>query len=153
MKITDVMEKEYIIPDLKSEDKRGVLEEMVDHVASKVEGLDRETVLEVLLEREKLGSTGIGHGVAIPHGKLKDLDHLIVAFGRSLKGVDFQSLDDKPAHLFFLILAPENSTTAHLKILARISRLLNDPSFRKRLLECKGREEIYQTIREEDERH
>ncbi len=153
MKITDVMEKEYIIPDLRSEDKRGVLEEMVDHVASKVEGLDRETVLEVLLEREKLGSTGIGHGVAIPHGKLKDLDHLIVAFGRSLKGVDFQSLDDKPAHLFFLILAPENSTTAHLKILARISRLLNDPSFRKRLLECKGREEIYQTIREEDERH
>ncbi len=153
MKITDVMEKEYIIPELRGEDKREVLEEMVDHVVSRIEGLDRETVLEVLLEREKLGSTGIGHGVAIPHGKLRDLDHLVVAFARSLKGVDFQSLDNRPAHLFFLILAPENSTTVHLKILARISRLLNDPAFRRRLLECKDREEIYRTIAEEDRRH
>lgn len=153
MKITDVMEKDYIIPELRGEDKRSILEEMVDHVVSKVEGLDRETVLEVLLEREKLGSTGIGHGVAIPHGKLKDLDHLVVAFGRSEKGVDFQSLDNKPAHIFFLILAPEDSTTAHLKILARISRLLNDPAFRKRLTECRDREEIYKAIAEEDRRH
>ncbi len=152
MKILDVLEKDYIIPELKSEDKRGVLEEMVDDLVSKTKGLDKDTVLEVLLEREKLGSTGIGFGVAIPHGKLKDLNHLILSFGRSPKGIDFQSLDNKPSHLFFLILAPENSTTAHLKILARLSRLLKNPSFRKKLLEANSKEDIYKVISEEDKR-
>lgn len=152
MKILDVLEKDYIIPELKSEDKRGVLEEMVDDLVSKTKELDKDTVLEVLLEREKLGSTGIGFGVAIPHGKLKDLNHLILSFGRSPKGIDFQSLDNKPSHLFFLILAPENSTTAHLKILARLSRLLKNPSFRKKLLEANSKEDIYKVIAEEDKR-
>ncbi len=153
MKVIDVLDKEFIIPELKGEDKRAVLEEMVDSLVSKVEGLDKEEVLEVLLEREKLGSTGIGFGVAIPHGKLKDLDHLIVSFGKSSKGVDFQSLDRKASHLFFLILAPENSTTTHLKILARISRLLKDPDFRKRLLQSKTCEEIYNTVADEDNKY
>lgn len=153
MKILDILEKDFIIPELKNGDKRGVLEEMVNDLVSRVEGLDKETILEVLLEREKLGSTGIGYGVAIPHGKLRGLDRLIVTFGRSSKGVDFQSLDSKPSHIFFLILAPENSTTAHLKILARISRLLNDPIFRKRLLQSKTRDDIYSVIADEDRKH
>lgn len=153
MKILDILEKDFIIPELKNGDKRGVLEEMVSDLVSRVEGLDKETILEVLLEREKLGSTGIGYGVAIPHGKLRGLDRLIVTFGRSSKGVDFQSLDSKPSHIFFLILAPENSTTAHLKILARISRLLNDPIFRKRLLQSKTRDDIYNVIADEDRKH
>ena len=150
MKILDVLKKESIISDLKAMDKRGVLEEMVRDVASKSEGLDKERLLEVILEREKLGSTGIGYGVAIPHGKLKSLSHLVVTFGRSVTGIDYQSLDNKPAHLFFLILAPEDSTAAHLKILARISKLLKDPSFRKKLLTASSSDDIFTAIAEEE---
>jgi PTS system nitrogen regulatory IIA component len=150
MKILDVLQKDAIVSDLKAKDKRGVLEEMIEGVTSKSQDLDKEQLLEVLLEREKLGSTGIGYGVAIPHGKLKKLDSLVVTFGRSVSGIDFQSLDNKPSHLFFLILAPENSTAAHLKILARISKLLKDPSFRKKLLEAPSSEDIYSAIEEEE---
>ncbi len=150
MKILDVLKKESIISDLKAMDKRGVLEEMVGDVAIKSAGLDKERLLEILLEREKLGSTGIGYGVAIPHGKLKDIDGLVVTFGRSVTGIDYQSLDNKPAHLFFLILAPEDSAAAHLKILARISKLLKDPSFRKKLLSAPSSDEIFHAIAEEE---
>jgi PTS system nitrogen regulatory IIA component len=150
MKILDVLKKESIISDLKAMDKRGVLEEMVGDVAIKSAGLDKERLLEILLEREKLGSTGIGYGVAIPHGKLKNLDCVVVTFGRSVTGIDYQSLDNKPAHLFFLILAPEDSTAAHLKILARISKLLKDPSFRKKLLSAPSSDEIFNAIAEEE---
>ena len=152
MKILDVLKRESIVADLKAKDKRGVLEELVGDLVLKAEGLDKERLLEILLEREKLGSTGIGYGVAIPHGKLKNIDCLVVAFGRSVVGIDFQSLDNKPAHLFFLILAPEDSTAAHLKILARISKLLKDPSFRKRLLIAPSSDDIYNAIAEEEEK-
>jgi PTS system nitrogen regulatory IIA component len=107
-------------------------------------------VVEVLLDREKLGSTGIGDGIAIPHGKIKDLGGVVASFGRSPEGVDFESLDQKPAHLFFLLVAPENSAGVHLKALARISRLLKHPSFRKRLMEAENEEELFQIISEED---
>jgi PTS system nitrogen regulatory IIA component len=107
MRLADFLLKEYIMLSLKAREKRELLDEMATELASKVEGLNRERLLEVLLEREKLGSTGIGHGVAIPHGKLKGVDGIIVAFGRSKKGVDFHSMDDRPVHLFFLIVAPE----------------------------------------------
>lgn len=150
MKIIDVLKRESIVVDLKAKDKRGVLEELVGDLVLKTEGLDKERLLEILLEREKLGSTGIGYGVAIPHGKLKNLDYLVVAFGRSVVGIDFQSLDNKPAHLFFLILAPEDSTAAHLKILARISKLLKDPSFRNKLLSASSRDDIFNAIAEEE---
>lgn len=152
MRIVDVLSQDCIMPELKAKEKRDLLEEMVNDVASKVDGLDRERLLEVLLEREKLGSTGIGYGVAIPHGKLRGLNHIIVSFGRSLKGVEFQSLDERPAHLFFLIVAPEDSTATHLKILARISSLLKDATLRDRLLAASGREEIYRIITEGDEK-
>lgn len=152
MRIVDVLSQDCIIPELKAREKRDLLEEMVNYVASKVDGLDRERLLEVLLEREKLGSTGISYGVAIPHGKLKGLNHIIVSFGRSLKGVEFQSLDERPAHLFFLIVAPEDSTATHLKILARISSLLKDATLRNRLLAASSREEIYRIIAEGDEK-
>ena len=90
--------------------------------------LDRQEVIRVLQERERLGSTGIGEGVAIPHGKLKDLKRLLISFGRSRSGVDFDSMDGKPAHLFFLLVAPEESVGVHLKTLARISKLLKNPA-------------------------
>jgi PTS system nitrogen regulatory IIA component len=100
-----------------------------------------------------LNSTALGDGVAIPHGKLPGVRRVIAAFARSKAGVDFQSLDGKPTHLFFLLVAPEDSAGAHLKALARISRLLKDPSFRSRLLEAPDAKALWATIRDEDARY
>lgn len=149
MRILDVLKEETIISELNATDKKGVLEELTSPVA-KSSGIDHEEMVRVLLERERLGSTGIGGGIAIPHGKLKPLDSLLVGFGRSLKGVDFEAIDGKPAHLFFLLMAPENSTGAHLRMLARISRLLKDSTFKERLMTAADRHEIYMVIANED---
>lgn len=152
MKITDMLDESCVIEELKAKDKEGVLREMVSMLAKGGKLRDEAQALEVLFEREKLGSTGIGDGIAIPHGKLPDLDSVVCAFGRSRKGIDFEAVDGKPVHLFFLLLAPENSASEHLKALARLSRLLKDPLFRKRLLEAEDREALYRIIVEEDER-
>ncbi|MBW2059500.1 MAG: PTS sugar transporter subunit IIA [Deltaproteobacteria bacterium] len=150
MKISEILNKDLLIPDLQSKDKRGVLEELAGVLVAQGKLRDLKKVVEVLLEREKLGSTGIGDGIAIPHGKIRDLDGVVASFGRSRQGVDFESIDQKPTHLFFLLVAPENSAGTHLKALARISRLLKDPNFRKRLMEAETREQLYQIISEED---
>ena len=107
--------------------------------------------MEVLLERERLGSTGIGDGIAIPHGKLKDLDQLALSFGRSTAGVDFESMDGKPAHLFFLLVAPENCAGIHLRALAKIARLLKNSAVRKRLASVGTQDEIYAVLQEDDD--
>ncbi len=150
MKILDVLRKETILADMKARDKKGVLEELVTPVA-RVAGVDHEYLIRVLMERERLGSTGIGGGIGIPHGKLKDLESLVLGFGLSRKGVDFESIDGLPAHIFFLLITPENSTGLHLKLLARISRILKNDSFKKKLLEANGSDEIYSIIKEEEE--
>jgi PTS system nitrogen regulatory IIA component len=150
MKVLDYLPEEVIEADLKSDTKIGVLKELVQLLVNNHQIKDANKALEVLLEREKLGSTGIGDGVAIPHAKFNDIKTLVAAFGRSREGVDFESLDNKPAHLFFLFLAPENSATLHLKILARISRLLKKTAFREALMQARGREEIFQTIADEE---
>lgn len=151
MKILDILDKKSIIADLKSNDKKGVINELVASAAS-VAGLDHEVVVRVLMERERLGSTGIGGGVGIPHGKLKGLKSLVLGFGLSRKGVDFESMDGKPTHIFFLLVTPENSTGLHLKLLARISRILKNDLFKQKLLEAAGSEEILSIIKEEDDR-
>lgn len=150
MRLADILEEDQIIADLKATEKRELLDEMVTHMASTSAGLNRERVLEALLEREKLGSTGIGHGVAIPHGKIKGLDEIKVSFGRSKRGVDFNSMDDMPVHLFFLIVAPEDSAAVHLKVLASISHLLKDPEFRGRLMNASDGTELFDLIIEAD---
>ena len=150
MKISEILGKNLLIPHLQSKNKKGVLEELAGVLVARGKLRDLDQVVEVLLDREKLGSTGIGDGIAIPHGKIKDLNGVVASFGRSPEGVDFESLDQKPAHLFFLLVAPENSAGVHLKALARISRLLKDPSFRKRLMEAGNEEELFQIISEED---
>ena len=103
------------------------------------------------MEREQLGSTGIGGGIGIPHGKLKEIDSLVLGFGLSRNGVDFESLDGKPTHIFFLLITPEDSTGLHLKLLARISRILKDDPFKSRLLNATSGGEIFKIIQEEDE--
>jgi PTS system nitrogen regulatory IIA component len=150
MKISEILNKDLLIPDLQSKNKKGVLEELASVLVAQRKLPDLEKAVEVLLDREKLGSTGIGDGIAIPHGKIKDLGGVLASFGRSREGVDFESIDQKPTHLFFLLVAPENSAGIHLKALARISRLLKDPNFRKRLMEAEDSEKLFQIISEED---
>lgn len=152
MRLADFLREEYILTDLKSKKKEELLDEMVSGVASAANGLNKHAVLKALLDREKLGTTGIGHGVAIPHGKVKGLTDIKVFFGRSVKGVDFQSMDNMPVHLFFMIVTPENSATAHLKILASISHLLKNQEFRVRLIKASTGSEIYRIITEAERR-
>jgi PTS system nitrogen regulatory IIA component len=152
LKITDIVDQARIIPDLKGRDKKAVLKEMADCMVSQDRSLDAERLLEVLLERERTSSTAIGDGVAIPHGKMAGVKRVSGVFARSPQGVDFDSLDGGPTHLFFLLLAPQDSAADHLKALARISRLLKESSFRACLLGAKTGEEIFDAIREEDQK-
>jgi PTS system nitrogen regulatory IIA component len=153
MKITELMNKDLIIPTLLAKTKKEALKELVDCVVKKESKVDSAELLRVLLEREELGSTGIGDGIAIPHGKIKKIENLIVSFGRSLDGVDFQSMDGKPTHIIFLLIAPENSAGIHLKALARISRLLKDSAFRRNIMGATTSQEIYDIIAQEDEKY
>lgn len=139
-----------VLADLEATDKKGVLDELVRPIARKA-GLDHEELVRILLERERLGSTGIGGGIGIPHGKIKALESLVVGFGISRKGVDFESMDGRPTFIFFLLITPENSTGLHLKLLARISRILKNDPFKEKLIKAKDREEIIRIIQEEDE--
>jgi nitrogen PTS system EIIA component len=150
MKILDALNKEAIVVDMAARDKRGALEELAASVAAATDA-SQERLVKVLLERERLGSTGIGGGIGIPHGKLKNLDSLILGFGISRPGVDFESLDGQPTHIFFLLLTPENSAGVHLKMLARISRLLKSASLKERLMQSQTPEEILAAIAAEDE--
>ncbi|MBW2010525.1 MAG: PTS sugar transporter subunit IIA [Deltaproteobacteria bacterium] len=150
MKIVDALHRETIIVNLESNDKKGILEELVAPVA-RISGVNHEKLVKVLLERERLGSTGIGGGIGIPHGKLKGLDSLVLGFGLSKKGVDFDSMDSQPTHIFFLLVTPENSTGLHLKLLAQISRLLKKEPFKEKLLNASDSEEVLNIINEEDE--
>ncbi len=152
MKITDFLDDSRVIPYLKARDKKGVLKEIADWMASQDHSLDGKKVLEILLEREKVSTTAIGEGVAIPHGKMPNAKRISGAFARSPQGVDFDSLDGGLTYLFFPLVAPEDSAADHLKALARISRLLKDPAFRDRLMKGKTSAEIFNAIREEDEK-
>ena len=113
--------------------------------------ISHEDLVRVLMDRERLGSTGIGDGIGIPHGKLKGIDSLVIGFGMSKNGVDFESIDNRPTHLFFLIITPEESTGLHLKLLAQISKLLKNESFREKLMNATDKNEIFSIINEEDE--
>lgn len=150
MNIAELTKTDFIIKDLKSKTKKEVLTELSEVFLKADLHIDEEAIVEVLLEREKLGSTGIGEGIAIPHGKLPELKNLIVSFGRSKRGIDFESLDGNPVHIFFLLMAPENSAGQHLKALAKISRMLKDKKFREDLMEADSREDIYNRMIEED---
>lgn len=151
MKITEMLKQSFILGELQAQTKREALAELVGLFQAGGSSFDAEKMLHVLLEREKLGSTGIGDGIAIPHGKIDGLEEMVVAFGRSRQGIDFEAMDGRPVHLFFLLLAPENSAGLHLKALAKISRMLKDAPFRQRLLEAPETEDLYRIIARKDE--
>jgi nitrogen PTS system EIIA component len=155
MKIADFVREELIVADLRADQKQGVLRELADHVAGLTEGLSPAGVLKVLEERERLASTAIGEGVAIPHGKLEAVRNLVACVGRSRQGVAFESMDGRPTHIFFVLLAPTNpgATGTHLKALARISRLFKDGEFRTRLLEAPDAHSMFEVIQREDAKY
>ncbi|GAB6908508.1 putative PTS IIA-like nitrogen-regulatory protein PtsN [Desulfosarcina cetonica] len=150
MKILDVLDKATILVDLKAQDKIGILNELVVPTA-RITGIDPNEMVRVLMERERLGSTGIGDGIGIPHGKLKKLDRLILGFGLSRRGVDFESIDGRPTHLFFLLITPEHATDLHLKLLARVSRMLKKESLKQRLMNVHDADEVIAIISEDDD--
>jgi nitrogen PTS system EIIA component len=153
MKIAEFLREDLILPDLRSTDKVGVLREICEALGKVYPQLSASRLAEALLEREKLGSTGVGEGVAIPHGKLPGLPGLLAAFGRSRQGIDFAAIDGKPTYLFFVLFAPENSAGVHLKALARISRLFKSPQFRSSILESRDAAQIHAQIATEDAKY
>jgi PTS system nitrogen regulatory IIA component len=152
MNISDLLNEQLILPNLAGATKQQVLEEIVEHLATVQNGINAGELLKALLEREKLGSTGIGNGIAIPHGKLDGLSDIVLVFARSASGVPFEAIDGKPIHLIFLLVAPANSTGGHLKALARLSRLLKNDGFRRTLLTAATAQDILRAIADEDNR-
>ena len=152
MKVMDILARDAVILDLGVQSKREVLATMSNALAKVEPQIEAGRLLEVLLEREALQSTGIGEGVAIPHGKMVGLDRLVASFARSHEGVDFEAIDGQPTHHFFLLVVPEHSGGQYLKALARISRFFRDPTFRQRLGEVESVEDVIHAIEEEDAR-
>ncbi|GAB7022890.1 PTS sugar transporter subunit IIA [Salidesulfovibrio brasiliensis] len=147
MKLGDYLEQDLVIPELASADKAGALGELVAPLGKRFPEIDTDAAYRVLLEREGLGTTGIGDGIAIPHGKLDTLERIVVVAGRSIDGVNFDALDFKPCHIFFLVLAPEQVAGMHLRILAHISRILKDESFRKGFMEAASGDELWKLLK------
>jgi len=153
MKIMDFLKEGAIISNLKASDKEGVIKELVGLLEKKGEIADQEKVADLLMEREKLGSTGIGQGIAIPHTKTDQVKDIVIGFGLSQKGLNFESLDEEPVYIIFLVLAPIDATGIHLKTLAKIARILKSKVFRNSLKSCKESKEIFRVIKEEDEKN
>ncbi len=153
MRLTDVLSPDAVLPELRGQTKGEVVRELAVHLAAAHPGIDAARLEGVLWERERLGSTAIGDGIAIPHGKLPGLAGVVGAFARHPHGVDFDALDGRPSKLFFVLVAPEDSVGQHLKALARVSRLLRDAAFRDRLVAGADRDSLYRTIKEEDDKY
>lgn len=152
MKIMDILVKDAVVLSLTAKDKKSILEEMSRSLAAAEPSVPADELLSVLVDREELQSTGIGEGVAIPHGKMAGLDRLMATFARSDEGVDFASIDGQPTQLYFMLVVPEHSGGQHLKALARISRFFRDPSFRGKLMDATSTEAIFRAIEDEDEK-
>ncbi|MFC2075851.1 PTS sugar transporter subunit IIA [candidate division KSB1 bacterium] len=153
MKLTDLLSPESIKIPLEGRDKQAVIEEMVDLLIQSQQLSDRQATLDAIWKREELMSTGIGNGIAIPHGKSKGGKDLVMAFGMSPRGIGFDSLDGQPVHICFLLVAPENVSGPHVRALARISRLLQHNEFRQALLQCSTAEQVFQAITTEEKKH
>jgi fructose-specific phosphotransferase system IIA component len=150
MKLADLLDEKLIKIPLDKKEKDEVIEELIDTLAVSGKVIDKSAVFKAVMEREKVMSTGVGDGVAIPHGKADGVEDVVAAFGISKDEIDFQSIDEKPVHLVFLLVASPDATGPHLKALSRVSRLLNKKEFRTKLLEAKSSSEVLNMIREEE---
>ncbi len=152
MRITDYLTEEDILEDIPGSTKEEILTNLVDILVAKGRLPSREPYLSSLLQREALGTTAVGEGIAVPHARVENLESLVMAMVRFKKGVGFGSLDNAPVHLLFLVLAPEESTETHLRALAKVVTVLKNKETREKLLQASGPQEIYQILKEEDEK-
>jgi PTS system nitrogen regulatory IIA component len=152
MKLTDILVPDACICEMRARTKKEALRELADALASAARGLESNELLDMLLEREKLGTTAMGESIAIPHARIESLDRVFASFGRSRHGVDFDSVDGKPTHLFFLLVAPGKEGSQHLLTLARLSRYLSKPEFREKLLDIESTEDLFRAFQEEESR-
>jgi len=153
MKLTDILVRDACLVDIRGETKPEVLRELAEALSAAVPTLDKSELYAMLVEREKLGTTAMGDGIAIPHARIDSLDRVLAVFGLSRGGVDFDSLDGRATHLFFLLVAPGREGSAHLLLLARLSRLLGVDAFRERLRQVQSTDELFRAIEEEESRH
>ncbi len=153
MELTDLVCEKCIVPDLKGESKSDILREMMNSLAKNETGIDAEAALSAIMEREALGSTGVGEQVAIPHAKIADIEDISVLIGVKKDGIDFDSADGKPVKVFFMLVSPEKQMNMHLKTLARISKLVKMTDFKDRVTaESSTPERIYAILKEEESR-
>jgi PTS system fructose-specific IIC component len=150
MRLSELITEDSILMDLQANDKHEVIEILVNELFKLGKISDKEEYLHSVLDREKLGTTGIGKGIAIPHGKSDAANEISVIFARSVNGVNFESLDGKPVHLIFMLTAPKDTNGTYLKALAKLSRLLRHQVFRDALIQAKTKKEILNLISEEE---
>ncbi len=153
MKLVDLLSEKFIIADLKNLEKEAVINELVNLFQNDPRVTDLEKVKEAVLEREKIMSTGVGKGFAIPHGKTNAVTDILAAFGKSKSPIEYQSLDSKPVHLVFLLVGKDNLVSTHIKLLSRISRMMNKDEFRNKLIEADDKKQILELFKEEEENY
>jgi fructose-specific phosphotransferase system IIA component len=150
MKISDILEEKLVVTNLSGSTKDEIINKLVDIISQSPKVLDKEKVRAAIFEREKIMSTGVGNGFAIPHGKTDAVADIVAAFGITAQPIPYQSLDEKPVRLVFLLVGKDNLVGPHIKLLSRISRLMNKEEFRNKLLETKSPQEIIETFRNEE---
>ena len=151
MKVYELLETNKILTGFKSEDKNDVINELVDLLKDDKRVIDLEDVRKCVFEREEKMSTGVGKGFAIPHGKTNSVEDILAAFGKSETPIEYNSLDGEPVHLIFLLIGKENLLAKHIKLLSRISRMMNNEEFRKKLVNAESKEEIQKIFQEEEQ--
>lgn len=150
MKLTEILIRDACIVDMQAKTKKEALRELADSLAGTSDALHQGALLDMLLERERLGTTAMGDGIAIPHARVESLGQVLASFGRSRAGVDFDSIDGKRTHLFFLLVAPGTEGNTHLLTLARLSRFLTKPDFRSKLLDVEAVDDLFLALEEEE---
>ncbi len=150
MKLTDLITEKTIIPEFKSKNKTDIINELIDLFKDDPRVKNLEKVRETVLEREKIMSTGVGKNFAIPHGKTDAVEDVVCAFGRSTQPIEYQSLDDQPVHIVFLIVGQDSQVSLHIKLLSRISRMMTNDDFRAKLINAKTTQEILAIFKQEE---
>ena len=153
MKVSDLLNEKFIIAELKGNEKEDTINELIDLFKGDSRVIDLERVRTAVLEREKIMSTGVGKGFAIPHGKTNAVNDILAAFGKTKRPIEYQSLDNQPVHLVFLLVGKDNLVSTHIKLLSRISRMMNKDEFRAKLIESSSADEIINIFKKEEENY
>lgn len=153
MKLSDLLHKDFVISELKGTVKEDIINELINLFENDKRVIDIKKVRDAVLDREKIMSTGVGKGFAIPHGKTNAVNEILAAFGKTEKPIDYQALDNQPVHLVFLLVGKDNMVSTHIKLLSRISRMMNKDEFRDKLKSAKTSEEIVELFKVEEQNY